>query len=70
MRRQHVTSRSIASVGYDAHRRVLELEYRGGNVYAYEYVPAPVYDALMASESKGKFVNYYIKGRYPYRRVH
>jgi hypothetical protein len=69
MHRTPVSSSSIASVGYRPSSRTLELEYRGGGVYQYLDVPPREYDSLMRVDSKGRFVNARIKGRYRYRRV-
>jgi hypothetical protein len=69
MHRTPVASSSIASVGYRPASRTLELEYRGGGVYQYIDVPPLEYDSLMQANSKGRFVNAHIKGRYRYRRV-
>ncbi|GEM_PF-3697277 len=66
--RRRVDSSAVASVGYDAARRVLEVEYRGGGAYAYAGVPPRTYAALLAASSKGAFVNARVKGRYPFRR--
>lgn len=68
MRRTPVDSSAVASVGYDARRRVLEVEYQGGGTYAYLGVPPRRYAALLAASSKGAFVNARVKGRYPFTR--
>lgn len=64
-----VESSSVASVGYDAARAVLELEFRNGAVYRYFAVPAPVYEGLMRSESKGVYVNRLVRNAYSFSRV-
>jgi hypothetical protein len=51
--RVHVKSSNIASVGYDAETRVLEVEFHGGRVYRFYDVPAESHAKLMAAESIG-----------------
>ncbi len=57
MKRSPVESSSIASVGYDAKRRTLEIEFVHGVVYQYVDVSAEVHVALLEAESKGRFLN-------------
>jgi lysyl-tRNA synthetase class 2 len=56
-----VESRSIAAVGYDHDRSELFVRYVTGGTYAYSLVPARLYRELLASESKGRYVNTRIK---------
>jgi hypothetical protein len=65
----HVLSSSIEAVGYDPARRELTVRFAGGGTYAYEDVPRAVYDALLAAESKGRYVNGVLKPGYAFRRV-
>ncbi|MER6396928.1 MULTISPECIES: KTSC domain-containing protein [unclassified Kitasatospora] len=69
MERLAVDSSALRSVGYDAARRVLELEFTGGSVYRYDAVPGRVHRELMAAESHGRYFARRIRGRYAYRRV-
>lgn len=69
MERIPVSSSSIASVGYDSATRVMEIEFTGGAVYQYFDVPSEEYDSFLASDSKGKFFNSQIKGRYQYTQL-
>ena len=64
-----VTSTSIVSVGYNADTKTLELEFVNGNTYQYFEVPRSVYEALMASDSKGAFVNAKVKDHYRYSQI-
>jgi KTSC domain len=64
MRRQEVDSSSIASIGYDARRCALEVEFRqSGDVYQYFDVPSEEHAAFMAAESKGRYLNQVFKPR-------
>lgn len=69
MRRQHVESSAISSVGYDADAKILEVEFSSGAVYKYREVPAGVYRSLMKSSSKGRYVSQRIRDRFPFTRI-
>jgi len=69
MNRTRVTSSSLASIGYRIGERTLEVEFTQGAVYQYLDVPEPVFEAFMATESKGSFFNEEIKNHYAFRRV-
>ena len=64
MRRRHVLSSAVSSVGYDPKEQVLELEFSSGGVYDFYEVPPTVYTELMSAESKGRFIAEEIRGRY------
>jgi len=69
MEREMVASSNVVSIGYDAGTETLEIEFKGEGVYQYYNVPEPLYQQLMASDSKGKFLHVYIRNAYPYSRV-
>lgn len=58
-----VESSNIKSVGYENDN--LFIEYRNG-VYVYKNVPERVYSDLLTAESKGRFVNMFVKPNYDY----
>ena len=66
-----VQSSTLATIGYDSARGILQLEFRKRNraVYRYLGVPGPVYDALWAAPSKGRYFNLAIRGRFPHSLV-
>jgi hypothetical protein len=51
----------VARIGYDAGAEEAYVEYLGGDLYAYEGVPAGVFEQLVSTDSKGTFVNAVIK---------
>jgi hypothetical protein len=61
MERIPIQSSNLASVGYDKTTNTLEVEFTNGNVYQYSGVPIDVYEGLMASNSKGRYLNENIK---------
>ena len=69
MRRYRIDSSAIASLGYDATNRLLELEFVTGAVYDYEGVPPEEVLAMLESDSRGRYFDMYIRGPYPYRRI-
>ena len=48
-----VSSSSVRSIGYDAERAVLEVEFCAGNIYRYYDVPLAVYHAFMTEVMGG-----------------
>ena len=69
MQRVAVESTSVASVGYDEHAHVLEIEFRGGRVYRYRDVPAAVHRLLLRAPSIGEFVNRIVKPKFEAERA-
>jgi hypothetical protein len=69
MNRIPVQSSNLASVGYDVTTITLEVEFKDGSVYQYYDVPEMTYQMLMSADSKGKFLNYQIKGVFRYSRM-
>ena len=67
MDRHAVTSSNVASVGYE--NGTLEVEFKNGAVYDYSDVAPEEYQALLGSESVGKFVASRVRGRYPTAKV-
>jgi hypothetical protein len=66
MIRTPVQSSNVRSVGWEA--GVLEVEFKGG-VYRYVGVPREIFDALLASNSKGQFINEHVKGVFDFEKV-
>ena len=63
-------SEALSSVGYDAARRVLEVEFTSGRVYQYFDVPEREVERLLDAPSRGHFFSERVRGRYRYRQVH
>jgi hypothetical protein len=64
-----VESRSLVSVGYDAERQELEVEFGSGRVYCFTGVPTSLHAWLMRSPGKGGYFNRMIRDRFPFRDV-
>lgn len=69
MRRKRVESEALRGVGYDANRRVLEIEFTSGEVYRYLDVPASVHVGLMGATSHGEYFNDHIRDRFEYAHL-
>jgi DNA segregation ATPase FtsK/SpoIIIE-like protein len=69
MEREPVNSSTIISIGYEPTSGTLEVEFKNSGVYQYYNVPDPIFQTFMASDSKGKYLNVYVKPVYPYSRV-
>jgi hypothetical protein len=59
----------IASVGYLARSRMLEIEFVSSSIYKYLDVEQETYDDFLAASSKGTFFNAHIKDEYSFVRV-
>ncbi len=62
--REPVVSHALAAVGYSKRLHALEIEFKRGGTYRYLQVPFDVYRGLMAADSKARFYNNTIRGRY------
>lgn len=70
MKREPVQSSALASIGYDAETRTLEVEFSSGTVYRYFRVPATVAEGLCKAQSRGRYFDQVVRGAgYEYYRV-
>jgi len=67
MNRTYVSSTDLVSVGYE--NGILEIEFKGNNVYQYFNVPQSVYNGLLSAGSKGTYFHSHIKDIYRYRKA-
>lgn len=59
-----VVSSNISSVGYDQMKGTLHVLFKNGGLYVYAGVPHGTFDALLAAESVGSFLNKNIKKQF------
>lgn len=64
-----VESGAVAAVGYDPKSAVLFVEFHDGDIYQYFAVPQSKYEALMAAESIGRYLNTVIKPRHANSKI-
>ena len=69
LQRKPVSSTNIASVGYDAGTKVLEIEFKGGGVYQYAGVPEKRYELLMKASAIGSYFHREIKPWYEFKKI-
>jgi KTSC domain-containing protein len=75
MERQKLSSKILASIGYDPATKDLEVEFRARKeednrrVYRYHAVPAEKVTEMMASESKGSYFLKMIRPNYQCTRI-
>ena len=62
-------SATLAAVGYDEARELLQLEFRSQAICQYQGVPTTVHEALLHAPSKGSYFNRAIRGKFPYTRI-
>ncbi len=67
--RKAVESSNLASIGYHAARRILEVEFHSGSIYRYLEVPKEVFAEIMSAESKGRYFTAHIRNGYRFERV-
>ena len=66
---QPVESSNIDQIGYDDETEELHVLFNSGKEYIYHGIPADVHEKLLDAESKGKYLNQYIKGAYEFAPV-
>lgn len=64
-----VASSNIASVGYNAEKQILEIEFQHGAIYQYIEVPIDIYEELMSAASMGSYFMYNVKNKYNYQKT-
>ena len=64
IKREAVQSSALAAIGYSKRLHVLEIEFVNGAVYRYFDVPASLHRGLLAAESKARFYDRNIRGKY------
>jgi hypothetical protein len=62
----NVQSSNIIAIGWQDN--TLFVQYKSGT-YAYDGVSKELYELLVAAESKGRWMNEQIKGKYTYKKL-
>jgi uncharacterized protein (DUF2147 family) len=62
--RQSVKSVILRSVGYDATKKILEIEFTSGLIYRYSPVPEKVWTGLVHSPEAGKYFSEKIRPKF------
>ena len=69
MERKRVSASNIRSVGYDAGKQVLEIEFSSGSIVQYTGVSPEVHRRFINSPSPGSFFQDQIDENFPSRKV-
>ena len=67
--RGRTNSSAIRDAVYLDDRGELRVTFVSGRTFAYSDVPQSIYDAFLASPSKGAFFNIAIRGRFQFREL-
>lgn len=62
----NVISSNIKAIGYD--NNDLLVEFKNNTLYRYSNVSHQTFESFQSAESKGKFLNKEIKGKYSYHK--
>lgn len=69
MERKRLNASTIRSAGYDAGKRVLEIEFTSGSIVQYTGVSQEIYRQFVNSPSPGSFFQDKIDENYAQQRV-
>jgi hypothetical protein len=69
MERKRVNASIVRSVGYDAGKQVLEVEFTSGSIIQYSGVSPEVHRRFMSTPSPGSFFQDQIEENFPSARV-
>ena len=59
-----VESTTLRSVGYNAERQLLQIEFQNRSIYQYFKVPTEIYEELLHAPSKGAYFNRAIRPQF------
>lgn len=61
-----IESSNIEGAGYNNKTKQLWVAFKGNKVYRYDLVPRKLFEELLQTESKGKYLNEHIKGNFKF----
>jgi hypothetical protein len=64
-----VESTTLRTIGYDADRELLQLEFHNGATYQYFNVPSEIHQGLLQAASKGAYFNRFIREKFAYSKT-
>jgi len=64
-----VNSSAINTAEYISESEVMTVYFNNGSVYEYSHMPKFYWRGLYESTSKGKFLNSFVFGRFPFNKV-
>jgi len=69
MERKRISASNIRSVGYDAGKQILEIEFSSGSIVQYSGVSPEVHRRFMSAPSPGSFYQDQIDENFPSNRI-
>jgi hypothetical protein len=69
MNKHPVKSSRIASIGYDAGVRELEIQFKDGQLWRYRNVPEKTFHTFLTVVSKGRFYDGVIRNKFAAQRL-
>ena len=63
-----VDSSNVEAIGYDSDNLELHVQFINSGLYVYYNVDEWIFDEFMQADSKGRYLNENIKGRYEYEK--
>lgn len=69
MKRQHVSSSDIASIGYNLDSSILEIEFLSGGIYQYHNISENIFQGIMSASSHGIYFHQQIKNRFNFKKI-
>jgi KTSC domain len=69
IRREAVASHGLAAIGYSKRLHALEIEFVNGAIYRYLNVPPRLYRDLIVADSKARFYDQNVRGKFLSARV-
>jgi hypothetical protein len=62
-------SSNIDRIRYDIPKQELTVVFKNGGAYRYNKVPGSIYESFVVSDSKGKYLNSEIKGKFEFMKL-
>ena len=67
--RKKMPSTVIDTIDYFPEILTLRVRFNSGLIYDYKKVPPEVFKSLKIAGSKGRFLNFHIKGKFDFERI-
>lgn len=62
-------SSSVAAIGYDAERKELQVQFKGGGLYLYKRVPQHIFENMLNASSIGHYFHVNVKNFYEFVKL-
>ncbi len=62
-------SSAVSTIIYDRASSTMRVIFVSGAIYDYKNVPQKIFNDMKTSDSKGNYLNQYIKGHYEFEKI-